>query len=83
VVFKPPPGFTEEARLDEVTGVVRLRAVLTADGKVTNVSVVKGLPQGLTEKASDAARHILFFPAFKDGRAVSQWVTLEYNFNIY
>lgn len=83
VVFKPPPGFTEEARLNEVTGVVILRAVLTAEGKVTNVSVVSGLPQGLTEKAVNAARHILFFPAAKDERAVSQWVTLKYNFNIY
>ncbi|HVF44643.1 MAG TPA: energy transducer TonB [Pyrinomonadaceae bacterium] len=83
VVFKPPPGFTEEARKNEVTGAVRLRAVLTADGKVGNVSVIKGLSHGLTEKAVDSARHILFFPALKGGRAVSQYVTLEYNFNIY
>jgi hypothetical protein len=30
-----------------------------------------------------AARHILFFPAEKDGRKVPQYVVLEYNFNIY
>ena len=83
IVFKPEPGYTEEARRNDITGVVRLRAVLTPAGEVTNISVVKGLPDGLTQRAIAAARHILFFPAEKDGRTVSQYVVLEYNFNIY
>jgi TonB family protein len=83
ITFKPEPGFTEEARKNNVTGTVRLRAVLSASGEVTNVSVVKGLTDGLTEKAIAAARQIKFRPAQKDGRTVSQYVVLEYNFNIY
>jgi len=83
ITFKPEPGFTEEARKHNVTGTVRLRAVLSASGEVSNISVVKGLPDGLTEKAMTAARQIKFRPAQKDGRAVSQYVVLEYNFNIY
>lgn len=83
IVFKPEPDYTEDARRNSTQGVVRLRAVLAADGKVKDISVVKGLPDGLTKKAVSAARHILFFPAFKDGGAVSQHVTLEYDFNIY
>jgi TonB family protein len=83
ITFKPEPGFTEEARKNNVTGLVRLRAILSASGEVTNISVVKGLPDGLTEKAIAAARQIRFTPAEKDGRAVSQYVVLEYNFNIY
>ncbi len=83
IVSKPEPGFTEEARKNNVTGVVRLRAVLSSGGAVTNISVVKGLPDGLTEKAISAARNIRFQPAQKDGRTVSQFVILEYNFNIY
>ena len=83
ITFKPEPGFTEEARRNNVTGTVRLRAILHANGAVTNVSIVKGLPDGLTEKAIAAARQIKFRPAQKDGRAVSQYVVLEYNFNIY
>lgn len=83
IVYKPEPGFTGEARRENVTGVVRLRAVLSSTGKVTNVRVVKWLPAGLTDNAIKAARHILFFPARKDGRPVSQYVVLEYNFNIY
>lgn len=80
---KPEPGFTEGARKFSVTGVVRLRAVLSKTGEVTNISVVKGLPHGLTSKAVAAARRVRFTPAQKDGRPVSQWVTFEYNFNIY
>jgi TonB family protein len=83
LVFKGDPGFTEEARLNNVSGVVRLRAVLHWTGRVTNIGVVKGLPDGLTERSINAARHLLFFPAVKDGRAASQHITLEYNFNIY
>jgi TonB family protein len=79
---KPEPSFTEEARKNNVTGVVRLRAVLSASGSVQGISVVKGLPDGLTEKAIAAARGIRFTPAQKDGHTVSQYVTLEYNFNI-
>jgi TonB family protein len=83
ITFKPEPGFTEEARKNNVTGVVRLRAVLHASGSIQSISVVKGLPDGLTEKAISAARQIRFTPAEKDGRTVSQYVVLEYNFNIY
>ncbi|MBV8856422.1 MAG: energy transducer TonB [Acidobacteria bacterium] len=83
ITFKPEPGFTEEARKNNVTGVVRLRAVLHSSGGIQSISVVKGLPDGLTEKAIAAARQIRFTPAEKDGHAVSQYVVLEYNFNIY
>ena len=54
-----------------------------AAGEVTNISVVKHLPHGLTEKSIEAARQIRFEPAQKDGHAVSQYVVLEYNYNIY
>jgi protein TonB len=83
ITAKPEPGFTEEARKNNVTGVVRLRAILHSSGAVQGISVVKGLPDGLTEKAISAARQIRFTPAEKDGHAVSQYVVLEYNFNIY
>lgn len=80
---RPEPGYTEEARLNDVEGVVRLRAVLSSSGQVTNISVIKALPDGLTEKAIAAARQIKFTPAQKDGRPVSQYVVIEYNFTIY
>jgi TonB family protein len=83
ITFKPEPGYTESARRFNVTGVVRLRAILASTGEVKGLDVVKGLPHGLTSKALDAARQVKFQPAQKDGRVVSQYVVFEYNFNIY
>lgn len=83
IIRKPEPGYTEQARKNDVSGVVRLRAVLDADGKVKHILVLRGLPDGLTEKAVSAARRIEFRPALRDGRPVAQYVTLEYNFNVY
>jgi TonB family protein len=83
IISKPEPLYTEEARKNQVTGTVRLRLVLGANGAVSGISPVSRLPDGLTEKAIEAARKISFTPAEKDGRKVSQYVTIEYNFNIY
>jgi hypothetical protein len=47
------------------------------------VSVVKGLPDGLTQSAIDAARQIKFEPKKVNGVAVSVAQEMSYNFNIY
>jgi TonB family protein len=83
ITSKPEAGWTEEARKNQVSGVVRLRVILSHTGQVTNIAVYKGLPDGLTEKAIAAARQIKFTPAQKGGKPVSQKVTLEYNFFPY
>jgi len=83
VLSKPEPQYTEEARKNQITGTVVLRAVFSSGGQVTNIRSVSGLPFGLTERAIAAARQIKFSPAMKDGRAVSMYIQLEYNFNLY
>jgi TonB family protein len=83
IISKPEPLYTEEARRNQVTGTVRLRLILSASGQVSGITPLTKLPDGLTEKAIEAARKINFTPAEKDGRKVSQYVTIEYNFNIY
>jgi TonB family protein len=83
ILSRPEPQYTEEARRNQVTGTVVLRAVFSASGAVTNIKAVKGLPDGLTEKAIAAARQIKFVPAQKEGRNVSQYIQIEYNFNLY
>jgi TonB family protein len=77
VKSKPEPEYPTSG----IGGTVVLRAVFSASGKVTNIRVVSGLPGGFTEAAVKAARKISFEPAIKDGRYVSQWIQLEYNFN--
>lgn len=83
ILSKPEPLYTEQARKKQISGTVRLRMVLSFDGKVRHILVLHGLKGGLTEMAVNAARQIKFKPATKDGRPVSQFVTIEYNFNIY
>jgi TonB family protein len=83
VLSKPEPQYTEEARKNQITGTVVLRAVFTSGGQVTNIRAISGLPYGLTERAIAAARQIKFSPATKDGHAVSMYIQLEYNFNLY
>ena len=80
---RPEPLYTQRARENQVTGTVRLRMVLAADGTVKYIFALTRLPDGLTEAAIRAARSIKFIPATKDGRPVSQFATIDYSFNIY
>lgn len=81
LLAKPEPTYTEKARREGISGVVVLRTVFSATGEVTNIRVVSGLPHGLTEQAIKSAKKIKFTPAMKDGKPVSMWMQLEYNFH--
>ena len=83
VLLKPEPQYTEEARKGAITGTVVLSVVFSRDGQVTNIRAVQTLCCGLTEKAMAAARLIRFEPATRSGRAVSTYMQLVYNFNLY
>ena len=83
VIWRPEPIYTDEARQNQVTGTVVLRAIFDSNGYVSRIRVVSGLANGLTENAVEAARSIRFFPAVKDGKFVSQYIQIEYNFNLY
>jgi TonB family protein len=78
----PNPGYTEAARLHGIQGSVVLRVLVAEDGRVNAISVVRGLPDGLTEQAIAAARLTKFKPAMKDGKPVPHWVVLELTFNL-
>jgi TonB family protein len=83
VITKPEPAYTETARRNQVSGTVVIRCVFSSSGNVANIHVFSGLPDGLNEKSIAAARQIRFIPAIKDGRFVSTYMQLEYNFNLY
>lgn len=83
LLSKPEPQYTEEARKNQISGTVMLRAVFSSSGEVVQIRALNTLPFGLTERAIAAARQIRFVPAMKDGRPVSVYMQLEYNFNLY
>ena len=82
ITAKPLPGYTREARRAAVQGVVVLKVLLSGDGKLDRVRVVRRLPYGLTENAIRAACEIKFKPAMKGGQPVAQWVSLQYAFRL-
>lgn len=83
ILSKPEPRYTPEARQGNIAGTVVLRAVFASDSKVKHILIISALPNGLTGEAVRAARAIKFIPAMKDGHPVSQFVQIEYNFNLY
>ena len=83
LLSKPEPQYTEEARKNQVSGTVMLRAVFSSAGEVVQIRALNTLPFGLTERAIAAARQIKFVPAMKNGHPVSVYMQLEYNFNLY
>lgn len=80
---KPSPEYTEEARRAGEVGTVRISGVVNPEGKVVRIFVVSPLSAGLTAKAVAALKRAEFQPAVLEGKAVSQYLTIEYNFNIY
>ena len=83
ILYKERAKYTEIARKNMVQGTVRLSAIFGQDGKLSDLKVVRGVPDGLTRKAMEAALAIRFEPATKDGVPVSVRAQLEFSFTLY
>jgi TonB family protein len=83
IVRKPEPSYTEEARRAGLEGTVVLHAIFSFDGTVKNLYVSRWLPYGMTTESVRAAKGIKFTPATKDGQPVSQYIQIEYNYNLH
>jgi TonB family protein len=66
-----------------VQGTVVLSVVFDVSGAIQNIRVIRGVPDGLTHKAIEAAKKIRFNPAIKNGEPVSVRGSLEFTFNLY
>lgn len=76
------PEYTEEARKARTTGEVKLILELDENGRVTSVSRLTVVENGLTERAIDAARRTTFRPATRDGKPARGTGFIKYNFKI-
>ncbi len=82
--YCPNPEFSEEARKAKYQGSVLLRLIVDADGRPTNISVLKSPGLGLDEKAIEKVRTWRFKPALgPNGKPVPVWVTVEVTFRLY
>src|SRR5262249_47028115 len=82
VLFREKAQYTQEAKDNKVEGTVILSAVFGVDGRIGEIGVIQGLPNGLTQSAIEAATKMRFEPAMKDGRPVSVRGNLEFSFNL-
>ena len=77
-----PPMYTEVARKEGLQGIVILQALISEQGAVEDVEIIKGLPSGLTEAAIEALRQWTFEPATLEGKPVAVFYNLTFNFRL-
>jgi protein TonB len=74
--------YTEDARRAAVEGDVVLEIVVRSDGSVGDVTIKKGLGQGLNERAVQAVRQWRFSPAHRQGVPVDVIVEVSVEFKL-
>ncbi|HEY2858866.1 MAG TPA: energy transducer TonB, partial [Terracidiphilus sp.] len=82
ILYKPKPVYTDEARRLKIEGEVLLDVIFTASGEVKVLRVSKGLGHGLDEAAIQAAAHIRFKPAERDGSKADSTATARITFSL-
>jgi len=71
IIERPEIQPTDEARRANTYGAVKMSAIVTRDGTVENLTVVKGLGRGLDQRALDVVKNnYVFLPATKNGEVV-------------
>lgn len=80
-IYSPVPRYTEIACKARIRGIVILEAIISDEGIVRSVKVLKGLPMGLSEAAVHTVRTWRFEPArLDDGTPVAVLYTLTVNY---
>jgi TonB family protein len=82
IVRMPGPRYTEDAIKNKIEGVVRMKLLVGKDGSVRAVRIIKGLTDGLSEQAIQAAYNALFKPAMRGNSSVEYSVLCELDFTI-
>ena len=74
--------YTDEGRRRGITGDVVLEIVVRRDGSVGDITVLRGLPAGLDQRATAAVRQWRFSPARRQGEAVDVVVEVAVEFTL-
>jgi len=83
VLYKVDPEYSEEARKAHLSRTVLLNLIVDATGRASNIHVVRGLGNGLDEKAVEALNKWKFKPGYKEGQPVAVAATIEVNFRLF
>ncbi len=79
-VYCPDPKYSEEARKAKYQNAVVLQAVITPDGRATEIQVVKGPGLGLEEKAGGSSKAMAKPANGPGGKPVPVIVPIEVTF---
>lgn len=82
-LVKPRVSYTDEARVNQTQGTIKLAVEFGADGKIKSIFPFQTLPNGLTANTIDAVSKIVFEPALKNGKPITKIEIVEYSFTIY
>ncbi len=80
VLQKGEPDYGKEAWVNHYEGTAVLEVVISPDGSIQDLQVLRRLGLGLDEQATAAVRQWRFKPALKDGRPVPVRAVVEVNF---
>lgn len=80
ILHQEKASYTDLARKERIQGQVVVSVVFTADGRIINARIVRGLPYGLNDETIRAVKKIRFRPACRDGRPVSVRMAVEFTF---
>jgi TonB family protein len=83
ILSKARPRYTELARQNLTSGVVRARVIFGSDATIKQISILRGLPDGLNQQAIDTIHQIRFRPATNAaGEPITVTRLIEVEFNI-
>jgi TonB family protein len=74
------PAYPDTAKRAEAEATVDVMADIDENGEVSRVEVVRWAGFGLDEETVNTVRRMHFYPAMRDGVAISMRVLLRYNF---
>jgi TonB family protein len=78
------PSYTPAARKDGIEGEVLMIVTVTEQGTAENIGVLRGLKDGLTERAAEAVRSWQFKPAIgPDGKPIKVRVPIQMKFSLH
>jgi TonB family protein len=82
LVSRPNPIYPKEAKEERIQGAVVLRAIISKEGRIENLSVLSG-PEKLRHSAIDAVRQWVYKPYLLNGEPteVETTITVNYSFD--
>jgi TonB family protein len=83
LTYSIPPEYTPDARNAKTEGTVLVNLIVNEKGRPENVHVIRGVGNGLDEKAVEAVKKYKFKPARENGDPVPVELNVEINFKLF